>query len=178
MINFNNGTEQLNKFTGSEAKTTFRYENEIYMIKYPDPIRDKHNILSYMNNQYSEYIGSNIFKSCDFETQETVLGYLDVNGKVKIVVGCKDFTQNGSTLHEFSKLTNQTLVEKKPETSIETVNEVISRSNLIENKKEMLNSFWDMFVVDTLIGNSDRHFDNWGVIERNRVTTQDLTTDN
>ena len=55
LIDFDKGEEMLNKFAGSEAKTTIRYENDIYMIKYPDPIRQKKNLLSYMNNQYSEH---------------------------------------------------------------------------------------------------------------------------
>jgi len=121
-----------------------------------------------MNNQYSEHIGCSIFRACGIETQETALGYYtDLNGKQKIVVGCKDFTQNGAKLHEFGKLGNQILVERKSGVTIESVNEVISRSNIIKNKEDILDRFWDMFVVDCLIGNSDRHFDNWGVLENN-----------
>jgi len=166
LINFDKGDELLNKFAGSEAKTTIRYENEVYMIKYPDPIRQKKNLLSYMNNQYSEHIGCCIFRACGMEAQETALGYYtDLNGKRKIVVGCKDFTQNGATLYEFGKLGNQVLVEGKTGITIESVTEVINRSNIIKNKDEILDRFWDMFVVDCLIGNSDRHFDNWGVID-------------
>jgi len=41
MINFNDGEERLNKFLGSEKKTTIFYNNEIYMLKYPDPIKRK-----------------------------------------------------------------------------------------------------------------------------------------
>ena len=166
LIDFDKGEEMLNKFAGSEAKTTIMYENEVYMIKYPDPVRQKKNLLSYMNNQYSEHIGCSIFRACGMETQETALGYYtDLNGKRKIVVGCKDFTQNGAKLHEFGKLGNQILVEGKSGVTIESVNEVISRSNIIKNKDEILDRFWDMFVIDCLIGNSDRHFDNWGVLE-------------
>ena len=56
MIDFNKGEEKLNKYPGSERKTTIVYENEVYLLKYPDPIRDTRNTLSYMNNQYSEHI--------------------------------------------------------------------------------------------------------------------------
>ena len=45
MIDFNRGEEIFNKFAGSEAKTAILYENEVYMIKYPDPIRQRKNIL-------------------------------------------------------------------------------------------------------------------------------------
>ena len=172
MIDFNNGEERLNKYSGSEVKTTLIYENEIYMIKYPDPIRDKKNILSYMNNQFSEHIGCGIFNACGFNAQETVMGYhRDVNGKKKIVVGCKDFTQDGSVLYEFSKIINQVLTEGKPGTTIESVHDVINRSKLITDKEGIKAMFWDMFVVDALIGNPDRHFDNWGIVEKNKEIT-------
>ncbi|MCL2047029.1 MAG: HipA domain-containing protein [Oscillospiraceae bacterium] len=168
MIDFDKGEEKLNKFFGSEVKTTVVYDNEIYMIKYPDPIREKKNLLSYMNNQYSEHIGSCIFGACGFHVQETLLGYFtDSKGQRKIVVGCKDFTQNGSTLHEFSKLCNQIQVDGKSGTTIESVYEVVKESQLITNKDEVIETFWDMFVVDALIGNPDRHFDNWGFLETN-----------
>jgi len=168
MINFNDGIEKLNKFSGSEKKITVLYENELYMIKFPDPIRDKKNLLSYMNNQYSEYIGCGIFRACGFATQETVLGtYTDKTGKKKIVVGCKDFTQNGEILYEFLKFGNQIVeIDSKFGTTIENVRLIIEQCSLIENKADILNSFWDMFVIDALIGNSDRHFDNWGILEK------------
>jgi hypothetical protein len=169
MIDFNTGEERLNKFSGSEKKITILYKNELYMIKFPDPIRDKRSLLSYMNNQYSEHIGSSIFAACGFVTQETALGiYTDKNGKEKIVVGCKDFTQNGAILHEFTKLGNQIVeVDRKFGTTIENVCLIIDNCDLIKNKEDILNGFWDMFVIDTLVGNSDRHFDNWGILEHN-----------
>jgi hypothetical protein len=173
MVDFNKGKEILHgKFRGSEVKTAVMYENDVYMLKYPDPIREKRNVLSYMNNQFSEHIGSSIFRACGFEAQETALGYFNApNGKEKVVVGCKDLTQNGGTLIEFSIFENQTMIEGKRGTSIESVHEVITHSNLIQNKREILDKFWDMFVIDTLIGNPDRHFDNWGLLEKGGIMT-------
>ncbi|WP_312908964.1 HipA domain-containing protein [Tissierella praeacuta] len=166
MIDFNKGQEIFNKFLGSENKKTIIYNDEIYMIKFPDPIRDKHNPLSYMNNQFSEHIGCEIFKSCGIPTQETVIGkYILKNGQEKIVVGCKDFTQYGSKLYEFSKLTKAIVSDnKKYNATIENVYHVIKESEIINNKNEIINRFWDMFIIDALIGNTDRHFDNWGLL--------------
>jgi hypothetical protein len=119
-----------------------------------------------MNNQYSEHIGCSIFRACGFEAQETFLGYFtDINGKNKIGVACKDFTQGGNNLHEFSQLCRPIQVETKSGTTIESVYDVITRNNKIRNKGEILEKFWDMFVIDALIGNPDRHFDNWGILE-------------
>ncbi|MDR2545880.1 MAG: HipA domain-containing protein [Lachnospiraceae bacterium] len=170
MINFNDGEERLNRFLGSEKKTTIFYGNELYMLKYPDPIRDKKlkDMLSYKNNQYSEHIGSSIFKACGFEAQETVLGYFtDSTGKEKLVVGCKDFTLDGGTLYEFSKLANQTTAsDEKLGATIENVYLIVNNNKLLIDKSSIINGFWDVFVVDALIGNGDRHFGNWGVLEK------------
>jgi len=177
MIDFNLGKEQFNEYTGSEKKTTMLYGGERYMLKYPDPVRNKKikgelmGGLSYKNNQFSEHIGCCIFRSCGFETQETVLGHFtDKEGKKKIVVGCKDFTQQGGKLFEINKLGNQTLVNQaKLDATIENVYGVINDCDLIENKSEILNGFWDMFVVDALIGNGDRHLGNWGILVKDSL---------
>ena len=172
MIDFGKGVEKLNRYSGSEVKTTVLFENDLYMLKYPDPVRKKKNRLSYMNNQYSEHIGSLIYKSCGFDVQDTALGYYtDFKGQKKVVVGCRDFTQDGSVLHEFTKLSSQIEVDGKQGATIESVYEIIKQSCFIIDKDAIINKFWDMFVIDTLIGNTDRHFDNWGLLEKDGVIT-------
>ena len=170
LIDFNKATEKANKFLGSEKKTTIIYNDELYMLKYPDPVRAKKvkDVLSYKNNQYSEHIGCQIFRSCGFEAQDTLLGvFTDKQGKEKIVVACKDFTQNGGELYEFVKFANQTLVDRSSERiTIEDVYDTIYETDAIINKTEVINMFWDVFVIDALIGNRDRHLGNWGLIEK------------
>jgi hypothetical protein len=170
LIDFNKAQERANKFLGSERKTTIVYNGELYMLKYPDPVRAKKvkDIMSYKNNQFSEHIGCQIFKSCGFETQDTLLGeFTDKQGKKKIVVACKDFTQNGGELYEFVKFANQTLLDRSSERiTIEDVYETVTETNVITNKSEVISKFWDVFVVDALIGNRDRHLGNWGLIEK------------
>lgn len=41
--------------------------------------------------------------------------------------------------------------------------EVIEESKMI-NTEETKQKFWDMFVIDSLIGNTDRHNGNWGFL--------------
>ena len=41
--------------------------------------------------------------------------------------------------------------------------EVIEENKMI-NKEETKQKFWDMFVIDSLIGNTDRHNGNWGFL--------------
>ena len=171
MIDFDAGERRFNKFLGSEKKDTVLLNGVTYMIKYPDPIREqkRKDIISYKNNQYSEHIGSMIFSSCGIAAQETALGYFtDRNtGKRKIVVGCKDFTEDGWTLYEMDKLSNPIAPDEgQLGTTIENVNRIIDETELITDKKPIKDSFWDMFVVDALIGNKDRHFGNWGIVEK------------
>ena len=170
MVAFNKGFEKLNRFTGSERKRTIILDGETYMLKFPDPVHHPKfkDLLSYKNNVFSEHIGSSIFKACGFDAQDTVLGYfVDERGKKKIVVGCKDFTKNKGNLYEISTLINQlTTSDEKLGPTIENVYFIIDNISFIKNKTEIKSRFWDMFVVDALIGNRDRHFGNWGVVER------------
>lgn len=69
MIDFSKGKEVASRYSGSENKKAIIYNNELYMIKFPDPIREQSNELSYKNNHFSEYIGCHIFSSCGISTQ-------------------------------------------------------------------------------------------------------------
>ena len=161
MIDFTKAIEELNTYKGSEKKKTLIYDNKKYLVKFPDPVRDKN--ISYINNAFSEYIGSNIFKIVGFETQNTVLGIYNYNGKEKIVCACEDFTNEDTILYEFEKVALSTKLDKKVETELTDIMEVIEESKIINN--DMLKeSFWNMFIIDALIGNTDRHNGNWGFL--------------
>ena len=112
MIDFTNAIEEFNNYQGSEKKKTLIYNNIKYLVKFPDPIMEKNKNISYINNAFSEYIGSNIFKMAEFEAQNTLLGKYYYKGKEK---------------------------------------------------------FWDMFVIDSLIGNTDRHNGNWGFLLNKQI---------
>lgn len=167
MIDFTNCEELPNNYGGSEQKKKLIYNGEAYLVKFPDPIRQKNNPLSYMNNQFSEYVGCRIFESVGIPVQETLLGtYRESTGKQKIVVACKDFTSPSHALHEFSWVANSTTtLDHRAEATLEDVYAVIEQNTLITHKQETKDSFWDMFVVDTLISNNDRHLNNWGFLD-------------
>lgn len=169
MIDFSKATEELNSYKGSEKKKTLIYDNKRYLVKFPDPIREKNKNLSYINNAFSEYVGSNIFKIIGFETQNTLLGTYTYNGKEKIVCACEDFTDGNHILYEFENLALSINTDKKIETNISDIMQVIEEMKemthinmlISDNIKE---KFWDMFVIDSLIGNTDRHNGNWGLL--------------
>lgn len=163
MIDFTNAIEEFNNYKGSEKKKTLIYDNKKYLVKFPDPVREKNKNISYINNAFSEYIGSNVFKICGFETQNTILGKYQYNGRKKIVCACEDFTNSNNVLYEFENLALSTNPDKKIETELNDIMEVIEENKMI-NSIETKEKFWNMFVIDSLIGNTDRHNGNWGFL--------------
>ncbi len=163
MIDFTNAVEEFNSYKGSEKKKTLIYNNKKYLVKFPDPVREKNKNISYINNAFSEYIGSHIFKIVGFNVQNTILGRYEYNGKEKIVCACEDFTDDENILYEFENLALSTNPDKKIETELSDIMEVIEENKMVDTK-ETKQKFWDMFVIDGLIGNTDRHNGNWGFL--------------
>ena len=162
VIDFTNSIEKVCEYGGSEKKKKIIYNGEVYLLKFPDPIREKNMPLSYINNVFSEYIGCKIFDSVNIPVQKVILGIYNEKKeneiKQKVVVACKDFTSEKQKLVEFSSLANSiTGVDKKFTTKIEDIYEVFNNLNYDFDKKIMIENFWNMFIVDTLIGNTDRH---------------------
>ena len=62
MIDFTNAIEEFNNYKGSEKKKTLIYKGKRYLVKFPDPIIEKNKNISYINNAFSEYIGSHVFE--------------------------------------------------------------------------------------------------------------------
>ena len=157
MINFTNCKEELNNYKGSEKKKTLIYDGKKYLVKFPDPIREKNKNISYINNAFSEYIGSNIFKMVGFPTQNTIIGVYKYNEKEKIVCACEDFTNSNKVLYEFENLALSTNPDKKIETELTDILNVLDENNII-NIPKIREKFWD------IIGNTDRHNGNWGFL--------------
>ncbi len=180
LTDFNQSLEISPKFEGKgkEQKLTRLYNGDKYMIKIPSRNYIIDDILTpYKNSQFSEYIGCEIFRSVGIKTQETVLGFIDISGKRKIVVGCKDFEQDGSVLYEFRNYWNKENIESNVSSfslsnnfypRIEDVFEIVNKNKVFpkEKKIKIINDFWSMFIIDAFIGNPDRHTGNWGFLEK------------
>lgn len=174
MINFNNCKEVACNYGGSEKKKKIIYNGDYYLLKFPDPIREKNREISYMNNNFSEYVGCKIFESIGIPVQQVLIGeYTEKKSaqsleKNKVVVACKDFTTPTKKLIEFSDLANSiTSMDKHFTPDIRDIKEVLDNVNYKVNKEEIMNRFWEVFVVDALIANTDRHLSNWGLFEEN-----------
>lgn len=168
MLDLTHADWRLNQYGGSERKRTLWHEGRIYMVKFPEPPRAKRHVISYINNQYSEYIGCHIFQLAGLPVQKTFLAkvYSEHADKMRVVVACEDFCQDGSRLIEFHKAGIHDTGSDTPfSTSIEDVYDIVKRLPESVSRRETIQRFWEMFVVDGYIGNPDRHLDNWGFLE-------------
>ncbi len=166
IIDFTNCDKNPYKIYGGAngSKIGIIYEGEKYMLKFPPEAKINKEI-SYSNSTVSEYIGCKVFEIMGIKVQETLLGIYHHKGKPKIVVACKDVEENGYRLKDFASLKNTIIdsVRGGYGTELEDILQTIDEQNLISPKK--LNEFfWDMFIVDSFIGNFDRHNGNWGFL--------------
>lgn len=164
MIDFTKAKEEFNNYRGSEKKKTLVIDNKRYLVKFPDPIREKNKNISYINNAYSEYVGSNIFRLSGFNVQNTILGKYYYNDKDKIVCGCEDFTDENHILYEFERMALSINPDKKIGNEIDDIIETFDEMKDIIDVEDTKNKFWNMFIIDALIGNTDRHNGNFGFI--------------
>lgn len=172
MIDFTKLPRRNKTYAGANGnKIAIVYDNAIYMLKFPGLAR-LNDDMSYANGCVSEYLGSQIFQIAGIRAQDTMLGIYKVNDKEKIVVACQDFTTSGCVLQDFMSLKNTILNSGSNGAGTELVDilETIKEQEVID--KDILNEhFWNMFIVDALIGNWDRHNGNWGFLY-NTVTDE------
>ena len=165
MIDFTNLPVRNKTYAGANgSKISVLYNNELYMLKFPAvPAINKE--MSYANSCISEYLGCHIFDSIGIPVQKTMLGTYTKNGKQKIVVACKDFTAGGLVLQDFASLKN-TIIDSAHNgygTELSDIVKTLEEQTAIDPKL-LTDWFWDMFIVDALIGNWDRHNGNWGFL--------------
>lgn len=156
----------ISLYGGSEVKKTYYINNRKYMVKFPDPVRELKNSISYVNNQYSEYIGCKIFELFSISVQKVELVKCTIEGKEKIAVMCEDFLNNDEVLVEFKNLSYSLNLEKKYTNELSDIFEMVNKVENLKEKELFEDKFWHIFVVDTLIGNVDRHLGNWALISK------------
>ncbi len=165
MIDFTNLPKKHKTYTGANgSKICVVYQGETYMLKFP-ALPSKNKTMSYANGCICEYIGCHIFQSVGIPVQKTLLGTYHSNGKEKIVVACKDFTSTGIVLQDFASLKN-TIIDSGHNgygTELADVVQAIEEQTAL-NPYDLKEWFWNVFIVDALIGNWDRHNGNWGFL--------------
>lgn len=156
------------------SKISVIYDGQQYMLKFP-PMPTKNKDMSYSNSCFSEYLGCQIYESIGVPVQKTILGTYMVRGKEKIVVACGDFTEPGVTLQDFASLKNQMIdsVRNGYGTELSDILYTFEEQSAVD-KVAVTERFWDMFIVDALIGNWDRHNGNWGFLYDTRTDRMEL----
>lgn len=156
-------------------KIAIEYEGEPYMLKFPPSGENKPTELSYTNGCISEHIASSIFNMVGIPAQETILGTFEVRGKSKIVCACKDFTADGSRLFDFCSIKNTVIDSEHGGTGTELsdILDTIEKQQYVD-PTILLGHFWNIFVVDALLGNFDRHNGNWGFLYYDATKTTTL----
>ena len=174
MIDFTNAVQKNKTYAGANGgKISVLYNGEQYMLKFP-PFPTINKEMSYTNSCISEYIGCKVFESVGIPVQETVIGTYTSKGKEKVVVACKDFTSQGITLQDFASLKNRIIDSERNGYGTELADILSTIDEQTAMDSETLKTrFWDMFIVDALIGNWDRHNGNWGFLYNN--STDEVT---
>ena len=160
---------------GNAEKDEYIYDGEYYIVKFgekipPDSKRPLQG--SYNNAPFSEWLGSHVFQALGIDAHDTKLGTF--NGRT--VVACKDFVKNREDGYLFELLQFENLERNIVSSSergstpilknLQTVFE--THPDLEPVRTEAVNRYWDMMVVDAIIGNFDRHGGNWGYIANRR----------
>lgn len=156
-------------------KVAVRYGGVIYMLKFPPSAAGKPTELSYTNSCISEHIASSIFNLIGIQAQQTILGIYTLQGKDKIVCACKDFTTGSRRFLDFCSIKNTVLDTDSNGTGTELsdVMEAIDKQQYV-TPATLREHFWDVFIVDALLGNFDRHNGNWGFLYDDATETASI----
>ena len=146
-------------FSGAERKFEIIIEGFRYIVKF-----QKNSEVGLTFNHVSEYLGSHIFQNIGIPVQETFLGTYE--GKNVVVM--KNFLEPEDALVAFNGVGESSLERDKElyQYTYEDITAMLRENVKSTNVEETVDRFWDMFIVDALIGNFDRHGGNWGFIKR------------
>lgn len=146
-------------YTGAEYKKGIKIGNQFYIVKFA---KDSPGGVTF--SHVSEFLGSHIFELLGIPTQETRLGTYE--GKPVVVM--KDFIGEGETFVPFNDVGDSSLEQNKDlyHYSYQDICRMLNENRKLTNVEETVERFWDMYIVDALIGNFDRHGANWGFLKR------------
>lgn len=154
-------------YGGSEKKLSILVPQEDgsfhdYMLKF-----QKDSAFGFRNNHICEYLGSHIFGLMGFDVQDTFLGTY----KGQNVVACRSFVNPPDQFVPFNDVGESTLDQDKERYQYEydDIMQMLRDNSKLTNTNETIDLFWDMFIADALLGNFDRHGNNWGFIKHDNV---------
>lgn len=163
-IDFSNYPLSDIQYGGSEKKLGILIDGIPYMLKF-----QKKTPFGKRNNHISEYLGSHIFELIGLNVHETYLGTYCGNE----IVACKDFVHDGFEFVPFNDVGESSIeVDKeKYQYSYDDIITLLENNKKLTNVSETISVFFEMYIVDALIGNFDRHGANWGFLKKNNKYT-------
>ena len=146
-------------YSGAEKKKSILVNGNAYIVKFQKNSRE-----GLRFNHVSEFLGSHIFAMLGIETQETNLGLY--NGEN--IVAIKDFLGEDEVFVPFNGVGDSSLEQDKEkyQYSYEDIIEMLKDNMKLTDVEQTIDLFWDMFIIDALIANFDRHGSNWGFIKK------------
>ena len=158
-------------YSGAERKNQITINGNRYIIKY-----QKNSEIGLIYNHVSEYLGSHIFELLGIPVQDTQLGtYAGEN-----VVIVRNFCEEGEVLMHFNDIGESSLEEDKElfQYSYDDIQKMLEENRKLTRVQETIERFWNMFIVDALNGNFDRHGGNWGFIKKDNKYSMAPVYDN
>lgn len=149
-------------YSGSEKKIGLLIDGEKYFVKFR-----KVSLKGLLYNHVSEYLGSHIFNLLGLKAQKTLLG--TYQGKEVVLI--QDFLPDGMTFVPFQEVVERMLDtdETQAPYSFTDIMKRLRANKKLTKLREMIHVFWDMYIIDALIGNFDRHGSNWGFLKRDNI---------
>ena len=146
-------------FSGAEDKAQITINGKRYIMKF-----QRNSEVGLTFSHVSEYLGSHVFELLKIPVQETYIG--TYNGKNIVLL--KHFCKDGEILVHFNAIGESSLEEDKEmyQYSYDDIQRMLNDNKKSTNVQETVDRFWDMFIVDALNGNFDRHGGNWGFIKK------------
>lgn len=144
---------------GAEQKCEISIDGFRYIMKY-----QKNSEVGLIYNHVSEYLGSHVFALLGIPVQETYLGTYQGRN----VVLMKHFCHPGERLVPFNDVGESTLEQDKElyQYNYDDIEQMLRDNTKNTDAAETIHRFWNMFIVDALNGNFDRHGGNWGFIRK------------
>ncbi len=159
MKDYSNYPEGNRYYSGAERKKSILIDKKPYLVKFQKNSRE-----GLRFNHVSEFLGSHIFSMLGIETQETFLGtYKNEN-----VVVIQDFLGKDEIFVPFNGVGDSSLEQDKEryQYSYEDIIGMLRDNVKLTDVEQTIDLFWDMFIIDALIANFDRHGSNWGFIKK------------
>lgn len=150
-------------YGGSERKVGVLIDGSEYMLKFPksDAFGNK------QTNHVSEYLGSHIFAALNVPVQETHLGLY----RGEEVIACRNFLEPDEQFVPFNDVGDSSLEQDREryQYSYTDIVAMLEENRKLTNVDETVSAFWDMYIIDALLGNFDRHGANWGFVKKDNA---------